>query len=202
MRRTSFSCAGVRVEIESREGSWGRSSSTERWQSCFAVLMILRRVVGKETGVVQAAWSRGGGSGARQQGPGLAVRPVCFRRVFGGLPLKAGSLAAAAASVRGIADSVTMVLAFGLQSCRRPFCVSRDVFCLKCDSNMLSQTCAADFSIEFSSNGLFRTAWQAEKGALGQIASPQPIISSHTASQGTCSEKPRNLRTLVLRRLK
>ena len=33
--------------------------------------------------VVQAAWCRGGGSGARQPGPGLAVRPVCFRRVFG-----------------------------------------------------------------------------------------------------------------------
>ena len=62
MRRTSFSCAGVRVEIrveiESVEGSGGRSSSTERWQSCFAALMIPEKRVVQEMSVQCACYAR------------------------------------------------------------------------------------------------------------------------------------------------
>ena len=69
-----------------------------------------------------------GGSGARQPGPGLAVRPVCFRRVFGVLAVKD--------------------LALGDDALQRDWRVET---CNRLLTEKLPiSACAADFSIELS----------------------------------------------------
>jgi len=45
--------------------------------------------VAQRHGLVLRRGARAGAAGRRQPGPGLAVRPVCFRRVFGVLAAKA-----------------------------------------------------------------------------------------------------------------
>ena len=123
-----------------------------------------------ETGVVQAAWCRCWGSGARQQGPGLAVRPVCFRRVFGGLRCSREDLVLTTTTY-GNKDCLQHAAATGLITIHLP------------EMRLLTSSLSlwvADLSIDFSMTGSFsslaRSRLQAKRCLSLRSRLPSPSL--------------------------